>query len=163
MLICPKIVEKSSATLGLPDSRETVIALDADHETICRFAHEDDENYKHVSALIVDLATSAVQARSEPSRKRSFSNSGPALVESSPTAEMPKEGFCMLAKMGYGKSLSDVVIVPYSRNGAFVDRSPIAQQMKDRIIPIGKVHARVALFGLGGVGSVYFPLLRSSN
>lgn len=103
-LIRPKIVEKGSATLGLPDSRETVIALNADHETICRFASEDDENYKHVSALIVDLANSAVQARWEPSRQGSFSSSAPTLVESSPIAETPKEGFCKLAKEGYLES-----------------------------------------------------------
>lgn len=54
-------------------------------------------------------------------------------------------------------------MVPYSRNSAFVDRKPIAQQLEDHIIPTGKTQARVALFGLGGVGLVYFPLFYSSN
>ncbi|KAB8243117.1 hypothetical protein BDV35DRAFT_407857 [Aspergillus flavus] len=52
------IVEMRSATLGLPDSREMVVALDADHESICRLASEDDDDYRRVSSLIVELAAS---------------------------------------------------------------------------------------------------------
>lgn len=44
-----KIVEKDSAVLGLPDSREQTVALDADHEEICKFASEEDEDYQHIS------------------------------------------------------------------------------------------------------------------
>ncbi|GMG10971.1 unnamed protein product [Aspergillus oryzae] len=47
-----------SATLGLPDSREMVVALDADHESICRLASEDDDDYRRVSSLIVELDAS---------------------------------------------------------------------------------------------------------
>lgn len=43
------------------------------------------------------------------------------------------------------------------RNEAFVNREPIIQRLRDRILPIGESHARVALFGLGGVGYVYQP------
>lgn len=64
-----KIVDKNSATLNLPDARETQIALDADHKTICKFSSPDDENYKHVSANIVHLANSATKAFSERSLK----------------------------------------------------------------------------------------------
>lgn len=45
-------------------------------------------------------------------------------------------------------------MLPYSQNPAFVDRKPITQQLGDRTIPIGRAPARVALFGLGGVGLV---------
>lgn len=131
-----------------------MIALGANHETLCRFASEDDENYKHVSALIVDLASSAVDTHTKLPRQESFSSSGSTLVESSPVVESPKERFCKLFKLAFGKILSDTVMVPYSQNPAFVDRKPIAQQLRDRTIPIGRAPARVALFGLGGVGLV---------
>ena len=74
-LICDKIVEMRSATLGLPDSSETVLALDADQKSICRFASEDDDDYQRVSSLIVELVASA----NEPSLK-SFSTPGPTYV-----------------------------------------------------------------------------------
>lgn len=64
---CQKIVDKSSAVLNLPDSRETQIALDADHKNMCKFASPDEENYKHVSANIVHLANSATKAFEERS------------------------------------------------------------------------------------------------
>lgn len=96
-----KVVERTSSTLGLPDTRERVIALDADHETLCRFASEDDEGYKHVSALIVDLASAAVNSKpcAEVSRQESFCSSGSTLVKS-PMAEPAKEGFCKFIRIG---------------------------------------------------------------
>ncbi|RMJ26426.1 hypothetical protein PHISP_02698 [Aspergillus sp. HF37] len=97
------VVEKNSATLGLPDSRETMVALGANHETLCRFASEDDENYKHVAALLVDLASSAVDTHSRLSRQESFSSTESTLVESSPVVESPKERFCKLFKLGLWK------------------------------------------------------------
>ncbi|RJE25535.1 hypothetical protein PHISCL_02147 [Aspergillus sclerotialis] len=87
------IVDKSSAILGLPDSRETAIPLTADHESICRFACEDDEGYKHVSALIVDLASSATQVGREHSPQETCSSTATALVESSLAPGTPEKGF----------------------------------------------------------------------
>lgn len=75
-----------SATLGLPDSREMVVALDADHESICRLASEDDDDYRRVSSLIVELAASVTG----PSL-RSFSTLGSTYV-----AEKVNANFCML-------------------------------------------------------------------
>lgn len=48
-------------------------------------------------------------------------------------------------------------VVPYLRNEVFVSREPVIQKLRDRILPIGESHTRVALFGLGGVGYVYLP------
>lgn len=45
-------------------------------------------------------------------------------------------------------------MIPYSRNPDFVGRNEVLQQLKDRSKSIGEAHSRVALFGLGGVGSL---------
>ncbi|OJJ41230.1 hypothetical protein ASPWEDRAFT_731886 [Aspergillus wentii DTO 134E9] len=126
------IVEKNSATFGLPGSRETAIALNADHEEICRYASEYDEDYKHISALIVELADSATKEFGEKSLFGNLSGSESTLVadESDPA----------------------FFVMPYARNPGFITRKPIVQQLRDRITPIGESHSRVALFGLGGVG-----------
>lgn len=47
-------------------------------------------------------------------------------------------------------------MIPYSRNPDFVGRETILQRLNDRFASLGKVHARVALFGLGGVGLLHF-------
>jgi hypothetical protein len=57
----PQIVEKKSATLGLADTREMTVAVAGDHESICRFRSEEDDNYIHVSGLITRFAAIAMQ------------------------------------------------------------------------------------------------------
>lgn len=57
---------------------------------------------------------------------------------------------------------TSAVTVPYSQNSGFVDRKPVIQQLRDRITPIGKLHSRVAIFGLGGVGLVCYPIILNS-
>ncbi|KAF5865771.1 hypothetical protein ETB97_002284 [Aspergillus alliaceus] len=61
-------------------------ALDADHGPICGFASEEDEAYKRVSSLIVELVTSAIDVSGEQSSVRSLKSSGSILVveEASP-------------------------------------------------------------------------------
>lgn len=56
-------------------------------------------------------------------------------------------------------------MIPYSRNPDFVGRNEVLQQLKDRSKSIGEAHSRVALFGLGGVGSLLplFPFCASTN
>jgi len=83
-----KIVDKNSATLDLSDARETQIALDADHKTICKFSSPDDENYKLVSANIVHLANSATEAFSERSQK------GLSAPESMTLTQEPEPTIC---------------------------------------------------------------------
>ena len=75
ILISIKIVDKSSAVLGLPDTREKAVALNANHEAICRFANEESDEYKQVSSLIVDFLYSAMESPED-------SNSSLSLVES---------------------------------------------------------------------------------
>ncbi|OJJ87138.1 uncharacterized protein ASPGLDRAFT_80025 [Aspergillus glaucus CBS 516.65] len=128
------IVEKSSAVLGLPDTREKKIALNANHEEICRFASEDDENYRHVSAFLVDLVKTRMDFE-EQSIVESFNSLSSTLMDG--LVEEREPSFFM---------------VPYMRNEVFVNRGPIIEKLKDRILPIGESHSRVALFGLGGVG-----------
>ena len=43
-------------------------------------------------------------------------------------------------------------MIPYVRNPGFVGREHILDQLAKRIMPLGKAHSRVALYGLGGVG-----------
>lgn len=95
LIICIniKVVEKRSAILGLPASRETVVALNASHSEICRFASEDDEGYQRVSQLIADLASSAIQNVMEPSLPNS-----PNYSESTMLVDHLEAGFCKMSK-----------------------------------------------------------------
>ena len=57
-----QIVDKKSATLGLPGRRERQIALDANHANICKFSSADDPAYEQVSDNLVRFAKRAIQA-----------------------------------------------------------------------------------------------------
>ncbi|KAI9774757.1 MAG: hypothetical protein M1839_001624 [Geoglossum umbratile] len=59
------IVDKRSATFGLPLSRETQIALDANHSDICKFEAIDSDDYEQVEDNIVELARRALLAVAE--------------------------------------------------------------------------------------------------
>ncbi|PYH97579.1 kinesin [Aspergillus ellipticus CBS 707.79] len=123
------IVEKESAILGLPDSREKTVALNADHEEICRFSCDEDDNYQYVSSLIVELATSATEKRT--------------------VLDCSNESDSTLIENDVDSSF---FMLPYARNPGFVSRENISRQLMERLMPLGKVHSRVALYGLGGVG-----------
>ncbi|OJZ87092.1 hypothetical protein ASPFODRAFT_205968 [Aspergillus luchuensis CBS 106.47] len=129
------VVEKDSAVLGLPDSREKAIALNADHEEICRFHCDKDDRYQYVSSLIVELANSGTETRHLTS----------CLDESESTLEADEADPCFW-------------MIPYTRNPGFVGRENILGQVMERIMPLGKVHSRVALYGLGGVGKTQIAI-----
>lgn len=64
-----QIVEPSSATLGLSGTRETRIAMNADHSRICKFENVNDDGYKQVIenlAELVDSATGLVSSSVTP-------------------------------------------------------------------------------------------------
>lgn len=63
-----QIVDKRSATLGLPLNRETQIALDANHSDICKFEAIDSDDYEQVEDNIVQLAQRALLAVKERAR-----------------------------------------------------------------------------------------------
>ncbi|KAL2816120.1 hypothetical protein BJX63DRAFT_430412 [Aspergillus granulosus] len=125
------IVEQKSATLGLPDTREMTVAVAGDHESICRFRSEDDDNYIHVSGLISKFATMAMNG-----------DEGSSLFRRSVTTE---------TTLVAARAEPKICMIPFNRNPGFVDRASVLDQLRDRIVPIGSA-ARVALFGLGGVG-----------
>ncbi|GKZ47865.1 hypothetical protein AbraIFM66951_011440 [Aspergillus brasiliensis] len=129
------VVEKESAVLGLPDSREKAVALNADHEEICRFHCDEDDNYQYVSSLIVELANSGTETRPLTS---CFDESGSTLL-----ADEADPCFFM---------------VPFTRNPGFVGREHTLSQVMERIMPLGKAHSRVALYGLGGVGKTQIAI-----
>ncbi|KAL3459246.1 hypothetical protein BJX64DRAFT_265080 [Aspergillus heterothallicus] len=131
------IVEKRSATFGLPDSREMTVAVAGDHESICRFRSEEDDNYVQVSGLISRFAAMAMRDNDANPR---FCGSFPAESTLVATGAEPK-----------------IYMVPFHRNTAFVNRAPVLGQLRDCIHPIG-VNSRIALFGLGGIGKSQIAL-----
>ncbi|MCJ1405753.1 Serine active site containing protein 1 [Xylographa trunciseda] len=62
------IVDKKSATLGLPGLRERQIPMDADHASVCKYASADDNNYEQVSFNLVRLVKNAVKDAAERAR-----------------------------------------------------------------------------------------------
>ncbi|BCS00763.1 uncharacterized protein AKAW2_51104S [Aspergillus luchuensis] len=129
------VVGKDSAVLGLPDSREKAIALNADHEEICRFHCDKDDRYQYVSSLIVEMANSGTETRQLTS----------CLDESESTLVVDEADPCFW-------------MIPYTRNPGFVGREHTLSQVMERIMPLGKVHSRVALYGLGGVGKTQIAI-----
>lgn len=59
--IWSQIVDKKSATLGLPGTREVSIGLDSDHDGICKFSSVTDDMYEQVSGNIVELVKRAIE------------------------------------------------------------------------------------------------------
>ncbi|KAL4763169.1 uncharacterized protein BDW70DRAFT_158018 [Aspergillus foveolatus] len=134
------IVEKKSATFGLPDTREITVALLGDHESICRFASEEDDNYKHVSGLITRFAAIAMRECEK----------APLFGELS--TESTLAGLSLIGQFG-----SRTCMIPFPRNQAFVGRAPILEQLKSQALPIGTT-SRLVLFGLGGVGKSHIAI-----
>ncbi|RKK79210.1 hypothetical protein BFJ68_g16185 [Fusarium oxysporum] len=54
------IVDKESATLNLPGTREKQIAMHADHSTICKFDSPDSPAYELVLGTIADEVNRAL-------------------------------------------------------------------------------------------------------
>ena len=68
----PQIVDEVSATLGLPGGRETQIAVEANHSTICKFSSATDDTYEQVADNLVDLVDRAVEAVGERERLKTL-------------------------------------------------------------------------------------------
>ncbi|KAH8648214.1 hypothetical protein BGZ60DRAFT_553049, partial [Tricladium varicosporioides] len=62
------IVDRKSATLGIPGERERQFAVDADHSNICKFPSPDDDNYQAVVTEIAEMAENAVSKASQQPR-----------------------------------------------------------------------------------------------
>ena len=60
LLLYTQIVDKASATLGLPDSAEISVAVAANHSDICKFDRRDP-TYELVIENIADLVQHALQ------------------------------------------------------------------------------------------------------
>jgi len=75
------IVDKKSATLGLPGTREKQIAMDADHSHICKFERDDNDAYEQVADNMVELIANAIQAVADRERlaRLRVLHSGPSL------------------------------------------------------------------------------------
>ena len=79
-------MDKKSATLGLPGTREKQIAMDADHSQICKFERDDDDAYEQVADNMVELIANAVQAVADRERlaRLRVLHSGPSLESQEP-------------------------------------------------------------------------------
>lgn len=63
-LIFMQIVDQKSATLGLPGSREIQVALDTNHENLCRFADCGGHDFEQVGENIQELAQKVIAVAS---------------------------------------------------------------------------------------------------
>jgi len=55
------IVDKKSATLGLPGSREQQLPLEADHSEVCKFVSPSDSNYEMVIGNLSEMVENALK------------------------------------------------------------------------------------------------------
>lgn len=164
------IVDRKSAQLGLPGTREEILGMDRDHNDICKFATEDGD-YEQVEGEIVRLIdgaiTSAIQrgllkTPSEQDTRRSspspFFNSpllswGPQSSSSSSSPAMNPNWFASslgLARVD-SQAESQIFEVPHNKSRNFVGRQDISQRLVDKLTS-DEEHHRIALYGLGGVG-----------
>jgi hypothetical protein len=91
LTVVRKVVEKHSATLGLPGVSERQIGLQSDHRNLCKFLSPNDDNYKQVIHNIKWLAEDDRQAR----RKPLSSSSRDCLTDLTPNATSTKNALCM--------------------------------------------------------------------
>ncbi|KAI0897700.1 hypothetical protein F4806DRAFT_494425 [Annulohypoxylon nitens] len=57
------VVDRKSAVLGLPGTREKQLALEADHRSICKFSSDKDPNYQLVAENIIRMINTACSLR----------------------------------------------------------------------------------------------------
>ncbi|ERF72769.1 hypothetical protein EPUS_09197 [Endocarpon pusillum Z07020] len=131
------VVDKESATLGLSGHRETAIAVEADHQTICKFNEAECPAYRQVEDNIADLAERAVCI----SRKRLLQKTL-QIPATQMVVELHKRTF----------------FVPYTENADFVGREKILQRLIEILSPQHGRQRRAALYGLGGVGKTQIAI-----
>ncbi|KAI9764543.1 MAG: hypothetical protein M1840_008369 [Geoglossum simile] len=123
------VVDKRSATLDLPLTRETQIALDANHSDICKFEAIDSDDYEQVEDNIVEFAERALHDVAEKARLATRNVPGTGQLSITPVSE-----------------------IPFRRNGDFIGREPILVQLKELLAHKEGYQPRALLYGLGGTG-----------
>lgn len=104
-----QVVDKGSATLGLPGTREKQIPVDADHRQICKFNSERDPRYQQVADNIISLMSEAVTAqekRLKASESQQSSNISKAKGSNNSTRQTGKEN--RSDTLGIGNKISQV-------------------------------------------------------
>jgi len=150
-----KIVEKHSATLGLPGIHERQIGLQSDHRSLCKFISPNDDGYKQVIHNIKWLVEDGGQAelrRESPSSSSPTSFSGPTPNVASIRALCT---FIRFYEIFYCRSIANVdrpVIIPYPRNRDFVSSGDHLQRLDGEFSNYPGYHVRLAVCGIGGVG-----------
>ncbi|KIW67282.1 hypothetical protein PV04_06547 [Phialophora macrospora] len=123
------IVDAHSAILGLPGTRETAIALDGDHRSICKYP-EPNAAYQQVEDGLAKLVEGALQTPVET-----------------------VEGTLQLSEVH-----SPTFFVPYRKNPTFVGRENIIKHLLGILGPDPEGQRRAALYGLGGIGKTQIAL-----
>ncbi|KAF2651873.1 hypothetical protein K491DRAFT_75781 [Lophiostoma macrostomum CBS 122681] len=151
------IVDRESATMMLPGSRQIVVPVDANHSQICKFAKKDSI-YEQVEGRIAKLAKDAVMERrrrhrtpslsSTPRLNRERTTSSPALMlDGSPD-------FDKVAEVE-----RSIFQVPYNRNPDFSGRNDLLDLIAHKLPPDNSQdRQRIALHGFGGVGKTEIAL-----
>ncbi|ERF68899.1 hypothetical protein EPUS_04551 [Endocarpon pusillum Z07020] len=159
------IVDKVSATLGLPDPPEISVAVAANHSDICKFDRRDP-TYELVIENIADLVQYALRPprigtpllaptiswMDPKNRQRTlsvapFQGTGSFDLSDSATSSSRSSGHT---------PTSPVFILPYSSNPDSIGRDEIFNTVKDSLGSTTTGQRRVALYGLGGIGYAYW-------
>lgn len=64
------IVDKKSATLGLPGTREKLLTVNSSHSEVCRF-EDDDDKFEPIKRAIGTLADDAIVEQKKAASNRS--------------------------------------------------------------------------------------------
>ena len=175
-----QIVEKVSATLGLPDSIEVTVPVAENHSNICKFDTQDD-TFELVIDNISDLVHHSIRRASslsvpaitiqtpQTTRRRlsvssfhsddSFSDGSAESSRLDLRIGMPSSSSLDLTSMRSRDSsmlvsleVLPVVFIPYSENPDFVGREGVFESLRSILQATIPGQKRVALHGLGGVG-----------
>ena len=120
------IVDKKSATLGVDSTKETQVAVAANHRGMCKFGASTDHTYQLVSRNIQLLVQSVLTVK----------DTNPAQSDA-PVAM---------------STIKPSIRVPHPKNWGFVGREEELDFLSKRLNNADVRHERIALYGLGGIG-----------
>ncbi|KAI9859416.1 MAG: hypothetical protein M1813_006753 [Trichoglossum hirsutum] len=160
------IVDKRSATLGLPLNRETQIALNSNHSEICKFESTGSDDYEQVEGNIVELTKKALHAVAEKAGPAAYNaprsddhkqvgGNIVKLAKKALHAGTEKAGPTAYSAPGLRQlnlvSASESK-VPFRRNDDFIGRETILVELEKLLAYKEGYQPRAVLYGLGGTG-----------
>lgn len=157
-------MDEKSARLGLPGTRESMLAIDRDHSQICKFATEDGV-YEQVEQEILRLIDDALAVAAERAvlTTPNLNEQNGRLLSTSPFFNSPRlflgrqfssptlNGGSFMSTDAPGKRSGPIFDIPHNKNRNSVGRRDACQRLVDQLIST-EAQYRIALCGLGGVG-----------